>query len=90
MRQCEFADEWGKARSAAQKLLKNDGLVVLFVFCAEEQGGRSFGYRLFQDGEGFVILLELGSVAGFELRPSGGVVREPFSEVVTGANVFEP
>ena len=70
--------------------MKDDGFVVLFVFCAVYECGPPFGYGLFQQGDLSWILVEFGMVARLELWPFFWVVGEPFSEFVAWGDIFEP
>jgi hypothetical protein len=63
---------------------------VFGVAGSVEEGGGAAGDGLFEEGELWGEVFELGLVAGFELGPLGGVVGEPLAEFVAGGDFFEP
>jgi hypothetical protein len=76
--------------SVAQEFVKDDGLIVLFVLCAIDEGGWAFVKGLAEKRELFVVVFEFGAVAGSELGPAGRVVAKPFTKVIGGGDFFQP
>jgi hypothetical protein len=74
--------------SAAQQVLKDDGLVVFPVFRTIEQGGGASGDGLFEKSQLHGVIFQFSLIASFELGPFCGVVREPLAEIGARATSF--
>ena len=80
----------GRWVSAAQQVLKDDGLVVLRVFRTVEEGGGASGDGLFEESQLPGVILQFSLIAGFELGPFGGIVRKPLAEIVAWGYLLQP
>ena len=79
-----------RARALHQDPPQHDGIVVLFVVRAEQQRHRlSIGQftNLIQQCR---MLAQFLCLAASELRPAIRIMTEPFAQVVTWRNLFQP
>ena len=68
--------------------MKDYCFVVFGVAGSVDEGGVAFGYGLSEEIQLWGVIFQFGFVACFEFRPFGGVVGEPFAELVAGGYFF--
>lgn len=89
-RVCSSLHPAARRAPAFQILRQRDGIVVLNVPGAEQQGDRASRCRIEDRSQRCRALVQLGTVSTLKLPPPGRIVFEPAAQIIAGRSVLEP